>query len=212
MHPVNEEVFSPSDGALDAKWREHVEQCPECAARRAAIERTRAALRALPPLEPVVEWSDIRARFVAVEKKARVQRRRRRALSSLALAASIALVAVLVRLAHLDDNNVVDSSTEKVASTETTGAATIELARLIERSRELDELLQTMPQRPSVELVGMAATLDSMEERIQWLDHQLSYAQAGLDAEQAQRLWQERVELMDSLVKVRYAQAQTASF
>jgi len=49
-----------------------------------------------------------------------------------------------------------------------------------------------------------------MEERIQWLDYQLSYAGPTVDPAQVQRLWRERVELMDSLVQVRYAQARTA--
>jgi hypothetical protein len=49
--------------------------------------------------------------------------------------------------------------------------------------------------------------IDTIEERIQWLDFQLSDApDSGLNERQTQRLWSERVELMDSLVKVRYAE------
>jgi hypothetical protein len=56
--------------------------------------------------------------------------------------------------------------------------------------------------------VSTAATIDTIEQRIQWLDFQLSNAPDGdLSEEQSRRLWRERVELMDSLVKVRYAEA-----
>lgn len=212
MHPGNEELLSLRDGPFDAKWHGHVERCSECAARLEALERTRVALRALPVLEPSADWADIRARFETSEQQLQLRRRRVRTLGGLALAASIALVAVLVRLQPLDDKTGVESSTMTAARTDESAVTTVELTSLIERSRTLDELLQTMPQRPRVERVGMAATLDSMEERIQWLDYQLSYAGGNLDAAQSQRLWQERVELMDSLVKVRYAQARTAAF
>jgi hypothetical protein len=50
-------------------------------------------------------------------------------------------------------------------------------------------------------------TIDTIEDRIQWLDFQLTSADDGaLDEEQSRRLWSERVTLMDSLVKVRYAE------
>ena len=75
------------------------------------------------------------------------------------------------------------------------------------------ELLQYLPERPQVERVSLAATVDSIEERIQVLDWQLAYgSDAGLDRRQAQRLWSERVELMDSLVKVRYAESAPMAF
>jgi hypothetical protein len=84
---------------------------------------------------------------------------------------------------------------------------------LVAQSRELDNVLRTLPDRPRVERVALAATVDTIELRIQWLDFQLSFApDADLSQEQAQRLWRERVDLMDSLVKVRYAQVQGLSF
>jgi hypothetical protein len=59
----------------------------------------------------------------------------------------------------------------------------------------------------------MAATIDTIEQRVQWLDQQLSYAPvAGLDDAQTYQLWRERVDLMDSLVKVRYAEGGPMSF
>ena len=83
-----------------------------------------------------------------------------------------------------------------------------ELAALVERSRQLEDVLQELPARPRIERVSTAATIDTIEQRIQWLDFQLSNApDAALNDAFAQQLWSERVTLMDSLVKVRYAEA-----
>jgi len=87
------------------------------------------------------------------------------------------------------------------------------LERLVAQSQHLDELLLALPERPSIERVAQAATLDTLEHRIQWLDEQLSYApEQELNDSQAYRLWRERVDLMDSLVKVRYAEGRYVNF
>ena len=79
------------------------------------------------------------------------------------------------------------------------------------QSQHLEDLLQRLPGRPQIERVSTAAMIDTIEDRIQWLDFQLSDApDSGLNEEQTQRLWRERVELMDSLVKVRYAEGGVA--
>jgi hypothetical protein len=80
---------------------------------------------------------------------------------------------------------------------------------LVIRSQQLDARLQQLPTRPRVERASTTVTIDSLEQRIQWVDYQLSLAQdVGLSESQASRLWQDRVRLMNSLVKVRYAEAQ----
>jgi hypothetical protein len=78
---------------------------------------------------------------------------------------------------------------------------------LVAQSQHLEDLLQRLPERPRIERVSTAAMIDTIEDRIQWLDFQLSDApDSGLNENQTRRLWRERVELMDSLVKVRYAE------
>jgi hypothetical protein len=79
------------------------------------------------------------------------------------------------------------------------------------QSQHLEDLLQRLPGRPQIERVSTAAMIDTIEGRIQWLDFRLSDATGSdLNEEQKQRLWRERVELMDSLVKVRYAEGGVA--
>ena len=88
---------------------------------------------------------------------------------------------------------------------------TARVPELVAQSQQLEGLLQKLPERPRIERVSTAATIDTIEQRIQWLDFQLSDAPAAdLNEEQTRRLWRERVELMDSLVKVRYAEGGVA--
>lgn len=206
MHPNIEELSSIRDRLVEARWQGHLQHCTECIAKLREIERIRASLRGLPSLDTRVSWSAVQARMNG-QGKTRGPSKRTQALIGLAVAASVAMIALLVGLPR---NEGAQDPQALAASHHDDGTTTVELASLIDRSRRLDALLQTMPARPQVERVSMAATLDTMEERIQWLDYQLSYAGGELDAAQSQRLWQERVELMDSLVKVRYAQAGTS--
>jgi hypothetical protein len=121
--------------------------------------------------------------------------------------AAVAAVAIIAFVAGQRDS--ISPETPTLAERDTND----ELVALIDQSRQLDLMLQELPNRPRVERVTMAATLDSIEDRIQWLDAQLTHgAVREQDEERMHRLWRERVELMDSLVKVRYAQAGTVSF
>jgi hypothetical protein len=112
-------------------------------------------------------------------------------------------------IAFVGSRDVSSSTSESAARTvsESLVAPTSEVEQLIAQSRRLEELLAYLPERPQVERVSTAATVDSLEQRIQWLDWRLVYQSDGLDERQARRLWSERVDLMDSLVKVRYAQS-----
>jgi hypothetical protein len=58
-----------------------------------------------------------------------------------------------------------------------------------------------------VERAGTAVPIDALEAQVQWIDHQLSTGD-GLEAGVTERLWRERVDLMNSLVQLRYVDAQ----
>jgi hypothetical protein len=64
-----------------------------------------------------------------------------------------------------------------------------------------------------VERAGTSAAIDELQTRIQALDLELfalqqnALQQNDIDPDQAQRLWSERVQLLTSLVGVRYAEA-----
>jgi hypothetical protein len=77
---------------------------------------------------------------------------------------------------------------------------------LVARSQELEAVLNGLP-RPRVERAATSAAIDELQARIEVLDLQLSNAdESGLSGPQAQQLWSRRVQLLDSLVSVRYAE------
>jgi hypothetical protein len=83
------------------------------------------------------------------------------------------------------------------------------LATLVSYSQLLDRTLHEMPRRPTTERAATGATIDSLQEHIQWVDFQLSVARdVGLNPTQSAQLWEDRVRLMNSLLAVRYAEAQ----
>jgi hypothetical protein len=56
---------------------------------------------------------------------------------------------------------------------------------------------------------GTAGTIASLEDRIAQIDQELMFATAaGADSGRQATLWQDRVEVMNALVQVRYANSQ----
>ncbi len=205
MHPSTEQLLAHADGA-DLRVSDHLHHCMQCRAALDAVSRTREGLRALPQLDaPEAAWSRIRTALDApVERSPRW-----RSASMVAVAASAAALAIFLVM-QMGIESPPESPPALIATSPQDEPS---LADLMKQSRELDMLLQDLPSRPRVERVAMAATLDTIEERIQWLDFQLSYTAAEeLSETQSQTLWRERVELMNSLVTVRYAQSGRASF
>ena len=82
------------------------------------------------------------------------------------------------------------------------------VAELRARSQALEAMLAALPERPAVARGGTAVPIDTLESQVQWLDHQLSTAADAMPAPQAEQLWRDRVEVMNSLVQLRYVEAQ----
>lgn len=81
------------------------------------------------------------------------------------------------------------------------------LGSLMARSRLLEEALRAAPETPRVMRASTASTIATLEDRIAMIDQQLSFPERPLNEAEARALWRERVQLMDSLVQLRYAQA-----
>ena len=214
MHAHILQHLSVRDGEpVDADVLRHVEQCPTCAAEVARLQRAQRKLRALPTLDaPAMAWDGIRSRLQ--ERPATVSRMHWSLVAGLV---SAAVLVVVVSFGAIESRQRLTET--KVATQPPAPVAVLTppmpptVAQLVAQSRQLDDLLQDLPQRPSIERVTTAATLDSIEQRIQWLDVQISFAStADLNEAQARRLLSERVDLMDSLVKVRYAEAGSMRF
>ncbi len=162
----------------------------------------KATLRDLPELPPPTGvWE--RAVEAARLRTAR-RRLRRRAL------AAAALVAAAVPLAYRATVDAPAPPTLSVAArhARVPGEGT-SYAPLVAESARLERLLAELP-APRPLMVGTAAgTVVGLEDRIAFIDAQLSYAAArDLAPPYREALWGERVELMNALVYVRLAQTQ----
>lgn len=226
MHARIDQLLSALDREpVDATVHAHIEQCASCTAQTRQLARTTEQLRALPQLDaPKQAWEQIAAQL-AVPPVANPRWRYPAAFAGLA-AGVIAVLLVVGRWGAPQLDQVAARSPQDSASQPFTNPSqqapaaqdvkldgAYSLPQLVEQSRQLEEVLGYLPQRPRVESVGMAATVDTIEQRVQWLDLRLSDARdARLNDEQMRSLWRERVTLMDSLVKLRYADSGWASY
>lgn len=182
----------------------HIDECSECRENVEKLSQVRAQMRALPAFDPPEQtWSAIRPR-VQVSAPARRT-------SSFATAAIIGAVAVLplLFLVHKENTRIRARVAANAALTQQDGTTDV----LVSRSQQLEQTLRTLPQRPSVERAATSVAIDALQERIQLLDSQLLYStETGMDEQQRQSLWTERVQLLGSLVNVRYAEAARAGY
>jgi hypothetical protein len=80
---------------------------------------------------------------------------------------------------------------------------------LVQESARLDGVLTRIPNQRSLMTGETAATIAGLEDRIAVIDEQLTFSTArNVPQPQRAALWSERVELMNALVHVRYAQAE----
>jgi hypothetical protein len=212
MHADFQELLAIRDGApLDVAIEEHVASCAHCSFELTRLARVKHDLRQLPQFEPPAGmWKAIRDGLGAFPPSRAPRRLSLIAASGLAAALAVALFVRLEGGHPRPDPAAGVSSTAGTragASTDPGAAARAEsLGVLITRSQRLEALLRTLPPRPGVERGATSATIDALQARIQLVDLQLSSAPRG-DADQARRLWSARVELLNSLVNVRYAEA-----
>jgi hypothetical protein len=201
MHAHFEELLDIRDGApVDAKVLQHTHQCADCSRELARLTALKSDLRQLPCFEPPARaWHAIRDQL-----ERQPQRRTSRA-PLFALAASV-MVAVLVLPMMHRAPVLLPGDSSRIANQATGVAGSDSLGTLMQRSQRLDAVLQVLPRRPQVERAGTSATIDELQNRIQMLDLQLSAATGEQHHDEA-RLWNARVELMNSLVHVRYAEA-----
>jgi hypothetical protein len=141
-----------------------------------------------------------------VGERAAARRLRRRVAVAACLIAAIAAVPltyVLTRPAPPPTLTLVRLPHDRVPWDETS------YAPLIVESARLERVLAQLPAPPPLVAGTTSGTIVGLEDRIAYVDAQLSYAAArDLAPTYRKALWGERVELMNALVQVRFAQAQ----
>jgi hypothetical protein len=224
MHATTEQLLSLRDGEpLDAAVHDHVENCGVCSRELARLARVRAELRQLPPIGPR------QALWRAVALGSLPERPAHRYgpwLSAIAIAASFVLGLFLIDRLNMGPTGDPPAAQQTIASSmpadETPdggisevvpSVAPVTLADLQQRSQRLEVLRSAMPRRPQLVRASTARTIVDLEDRIALVDMRLNSAAAlRLSESQRQALWRERVNLMQSLLQLEYAQLQSPSY
>jgi hypothetical protein len=215
MQPDLEDLLAIRDGApLEASAKAVIESSPRHAREVERLRRMQRALRALPALEPP---ADVLARILeATEAGNAGHGRWLRLAAGASVAAAVATVAIVYATTSGQPQPDAVAPTV-VASGEPNGthaiATPVSYVSLVERSAQLDQLLAALPAQRPLMTGATASTIAGLEDRIAFVDEQLAFSAAGrVPVPQRAALWSDRVELMNALVNVRYAEAQLNGF
>ncbi|MBF8269750.1 MAG: hypothetical protein HW386_1459 [Gammaproteobacteria bacterium] len=228
MHATIEQLLAIRDREpVAAGLKQHVDTCLLCRERLDKFILARNELNRLPGQSPRRNyWPDILARHER-GRQSRNYRRKLARYSGFGLAASTLLVSVLFIYQTNDADNgtvVLDSTAAPAKSVAEDNVppddqlASIaksvepELNTLIARSARLEAALHALPQRPHVARASTSDLITGLQDGVALIDYQLNFTAGNLPAQTSRQLWQQRVDLMNSLVNVRYAEAQQVAY
>lgn len=199
---------------MDAALRADLEADPAAAVELQRLRRMQTALRDLPELAP----PDNVWQRVALDLDADAARRIRWPLR-FAAGALIAGTALLVALQIATRPAEPPTAAAPVAlepPSERPSSRPIYSPTLLayrEQSERLERMLARIPYQRPVMSASTASTIVALEERIAYVDAQLTFGSAfDMQLPEREALWGERVDLINALVLVRYAQAQPTGF
>lgn len=219
MRPSTVDLLRIRDGEpVDAEVCAAVDSNPELREELAGLAATQQALQALPEFDPPPRvYERVRGELAAQHTRS-VRSAWQWPLRG-AIAASVAVAAIWFA-GRMPESAIEDSvapATIVAGDTQEPQVApllgTPAYASLVEESARLERVLDEIPYRPRVVRASTAATIDGLEDRIALIDEQLMFARAlGLSTADRQTLYRQRVELMNALVQIRYAEAQRFAF
>jgi len=207
--------------AEDAKLEREIER----------MRQVRHALRRLPELSPA---DDMWQRIVAVEHETRPRSNFRRLAAGAGIAAAVAALAIFIVSSpsrptggvapHAIPGDRITTTAPADSPSTVVGGETpfdpdsplfygrvvpASYPELVQESARLDRALRRVPYQRPMMSAETATTIAGLEDRIALIDEQITYSNArGVPQPQRVALWGERVDLMNALVHVRYAQAQ----
>ena len=182
-----------------------------CALTAEQRRRLSEQLRSLPETVPPREvWMRIREQAEAEGLISRSPLTRRRSLLAGAGIAASVVLAALYLPALLDSPEPRFSTVPEAELTNTVPVNALEA--LMVESRQLESDLRSLPEEPRVVRLGTQAAILELEDRISAIDYQLADPELALTSAEEEIFWRERVRLMKSLVRLRYAQAQRTTF
>ncbi len=219
MRPSTVDLLRIRDGEpVDAEVRASVDGNPELREELARLAVTQQALQALPQLDPPPGVYE-RVRGEIASQQTRSVRSAWQWPLRGAIAASVAVAAIWLA-GRMPESAIEDSAAPATIVAHDTQEpqvapllGTPAYASLVEESARLERVLDEIPYRPRVVRASTVATIDGLEDRIALIDEQLMFSRAlGLSTADRQTLYRQRVELMNALVQIRYAEAQRFAF
>jgi hypothetical protein len=233
MHPSTEDLLSVRDGEpLDAVTSNVIAEDATLEREIDGMRQVRDALRELPELSPA---DDMWQRIVAVERETRPRSSYRRlAAAGAGIAAAVAALAIFIVSSpsrptggvapHAIPGDRITTTAPADSPSTVVGGETpfdpdsplfygrvvpASYPELLQESARLDRALRSVPYQRPMMSAETATTIAGLEDRIALIDEQITYSNArGVPQPQRVALWGERVDLMNALVHVRYAQAQ----
>ena len=219
MRPSTVDLLRIRDGEpVAADVRAVVDGDPELRAELAGLAATQQALQALPELEPPPgAYERIRGEIAAQQTRAARPAWQWPLRGAIAASVAVAAVWLAGRMPETAIDDVAAPAT--IVAEEAQGPqvapllGTLSYASLVEESARLERALDEIQYRPRVVRASTAATIDGLQDRIALIDEQLMFARAlGLSTADRQVLYRQRVELMNALVQIRYAEARRFAF
>lgn len=213
MHASIEQLLDLRDArgqdgqAGDPELAAHVDSCGACRAELSRLINLHETMRCLPEMEPPDgRWQNI------VRAPAKSAYSWRQPLAWGIAASLLVMVWIAGNLSGRDSIESPIAGTSDVAAADTRVASQPDdVDALKNRSRQLGVLLQSLPGRPAVIRAGTDNTIVSLENSLAMVNYTLNQPDTALTSGEAKDLWQHKVNLMDSLVKVRYTEASFAS-
>ncbi len=126
------------------------------------------------------------------------------------LAAAVVLAVIVVPIIMHTSEREFPTEPPLIASTNQVEVTALQA--LMVQSQQLESDLRALPAEPRVQRASMIATIADIEDRVAAIDYQLNDPSFEMKPEEKEIFWRERVRLMKSLLRLRYAQAQRSAF
>jgi len=201
MHASLEQLIGLRDEEpVSVEVQQHVRGCSHCAAALNGLLAARERLETLADPRP---RPDAWQRIVAASERSARRRRWLPAAAGLAIAATVTGMAVFVGV-----HGVKPVATTDLAAVTPGGGQPADVDQLMAQSRYLERAVYRLGGHADDMPVsaGTASTIAALEDRIALIDYEIGTAKQPARDPHLKQLWQQRVDLLQSLAAVRYAQ------
>ena len=203
MHASIEQLIGLRDEEpVAAEVQQHVRGCAQCAAALNGLLAARECVQSLAdPLPPADAWQ----RIVAASERSARRRRWLPAAAGMAVAATVVGIVV-----YLGPHATHPADTTLAAASQSVGQPA-DINQLMAQSRYLERAVYQLGGQSddTAMSAGTASTIAALEDRIALIDYEIGTASRAPETpagSHVKELWQQRVDLLQSLAAVRYAQ------